>query len=181
MPALLALIPGRVWVGGALAAALIAGGWYALHQYGDGRFNAGRDEVMAAWGRETIQRQAVATQAGIDAARETQRRLDKQQESQRAQSEQLAAARDDAAGARAAADRLRDFAASLAATARGGAASRDPAAVPDGPAADAALSLLTDLLSRSEDTSGELAEFADSARIAGQQCERDYDALTTNP
>ncbi|PRG58380.1 hypothetical protein C6T69_31085, partial [Burkholderia multivorans] len=25
---------------------------------------------------------------------------------------------------------------------------------------------------------GELAEYADRARIAGQQCERDYDALT---
>jgi hypothetical protein len=34
------------------------------------------------------------------------------------------------------------------------------------------------VLGRAGERAGELAEYADRARIAGQQCERDYDALT---
>lgn len=39
--------------------------------------------------------------------------------------------------------------------------------------------LIADVLGRADQRAGELAEYADRARIAGQQCERDYDALTT--
>ncbi|MDI3304904.1 MAG: DUF2514 family protein [Burkholderia multivorans] len=35
------------------------------------------------------------------------------------------------------------------------------------------------MLGRVDERAGELAEYADRARIAGQQCERDYDTLTT--
>ena len=38
--------------------------------------------------------------------------------------------------------------------------------------------VLTELLDRAQARHGELAEYADAARIAGQQCERDYDSLT---
>jgi hypothetical protein len=37
---------------------------------------------------------------------------------------------------------------------------------------------VADVLGRADERAGELAEYADRARIAGQQCERDYDALT---
>ncbi|KVM83492.1 hypothetical protein WT05_19160 [Burkholderia stagnalis] len=41
-----------------------------------------------------------------------------------------------------------------------------------------ALDLLADVLGRTDDRAGEPVEYADRAHIAGQQCERDYDALT---
>ncbi len=42
-----------------------------------------------------------------------------------------------------------------------------------------ALDLLADVFGRSDETSGELAKIADDRGIAGKQCERDYDALTS--
>jgi hypothetical protein len=38
--------------------------------------------------------------------------------------------------------------------------------------------LLADLFGRADERAGELAKIADERGIAGQQCERDYDALT---
>ncbi|MCY1463236.1 hypothetical protein D9M71_811040 [compost metagenome] len=38
--------------------------------------------------------------------------------------------------------------------------------------------VLSDLLARADERAGELAKAYDLARIAGQQCEREYDALT---
>jgi phage tail sheath protein FI len=40
-----------------------------------------------------------------------------------------------------------------------------------------ALDLLADLLGRADERAGELAKIADERGIAGQQCERSYDAL----
>ncbi|MGU7780544.1 DUF2514 family protein [Burkholderia sp. PU8-34] len=57
-------------------------------------------------------------------------------------------------------------------------AARHPAATAGSPATGDALVLLADVLGRADDRAGELAEYADRARIAGQQCQRDYDALT---
>ncbi|WP_334070261.1 DUF2514 family protein, partial [Burkholderia cepacia] len=58
------------------------------------------------------------------------------------------------------------------------AAARHPAATTGGSAAGDALDLLANVLGRADQRAGDLAEYADRARIAGQQCERDYDALT---
>ncbi|KVK90357.1 DUF2514 family protein [Burkholderia cepacia] len=55
---------------------------------------------------------------------------------------------------------------------------RDPAAPAGSAAAGGALDLLANVLGRADQRAGDLAEYADRARIAGQQCERDYDALT---
>ncbi len=42
--------------------------------------------------------------------------------------------------------------------------------------------LLADVLGRADQRAGDLAQYADAARVAGQKCERDYDALiSTTP
>ena len=84
-------------------------------------------------------------------------------------------ARTDAAAAATAADGLRKQVAGLVERARHTAASAGSTATGD------ALDLLADVLGRSDETSGELAKIADDRGIAGQQCERDYDALTAAP
>ncbi|MGU7813166.1 DUF2514 family protein [Burkholderia sp. AW49-1] len=83
-------------------------------------------------------------------------------------------ARADAAVAGGVADGLRRQVAALVADARraGAAAGR--------PATGDALDLLADLFGRADEHAGELAKIADERGIAGQQCERSYDALITN-
>ncbi|WP_399677111.1 DUF2514 family protein [Xenophilus sp.] len=81
----------------------------------------------------------------------------------------------DLAASRAAADGLRTAAASAARRACPRAAAADPGQ--GQPGADP-LDLLVDVLGRADARAGELAEYADRARIAGQACERAYDAIT---
>jgi len=69
---------------------------------------------------------------------------------------------------------LRKQVAALVADARRAAASAGSPATGD------ALDLLADVLGRTDDAAGELAKIADERGIAGQQCERSYDALTGN-
>lgn len=84
-----------------------------------------------------------------------------------------ATARADAAGQRAAADRLRQRAERMVADA----IARNPALAEGGPATGAAVDMLAHVLGRAVDAAGQLAEYADAARIAGLTCERAYDAL----
>lgn len=84
-------------------------------------------------------------------------------------------ARDDHAAADVAHDRLSDRAAAVA---RGCQAAPDPvAAAGSAPASGAGL-LLADVLRKSDERTGQLASYADQARIAGLTCERAFDALT---
>lgn len=53
----------------------------------------------------------------------------------------------------------------------------DPATVSSSPPAGDTIGVLADLLSRADQRAGVLAAYADAARIAGQACERSYDAL----
>ncbi|WP_428419161.1 DUF2514 family protein [Methylibium sp.] len=106
---------------------------------------------------------------------EIQRRADEQQEVIRNAEKQQAQARTDALAAAAAARRLRERAAQLAAAC--GPAGPHPAPAGAGEATAGAGLVLTDVLGRSDDTSGELAEAFDAARGAGLACERAYDAL----
>ncbi|MBJ9617737.1 DUF2514 domain-containing protein [Burkholderia multivorans] len=103
---------------------------------------------------------------------EYQRRTAAQQEIANDANQQRTAALADAFAARAAAGSLQQRVDQLVA------AARHPAASAGSPAAGDALDLLADVLGRIDERAGELAEYADRARIAGQQCERDYDALT---
>ncbi|AOI94857.1 DUF2514 family protein [Burkholderia sp. LA-2-3-30-S1-D2] len=85
----------------------------------------------------------------------------------------------DAAAADGAAVSLRKQVAALVVDVRRAAASTRSTATGD------ALDLLADVLGRTDEAAGEFARIADERGIAGQQCERSYDALIgdaqTNP
>ncbi|WP_175712574.1 DUF2514 family protein [Burkholderia ambifaria] len=109
--------------------------------------------------------------AAINAARaEEQRRTAAQQEIAKDANQQRTAALADAFAARAAAGSLQQRVA----------AARHPAASAGSPAAGDALDLLAELFGRADERAGELAKIADERGIAGQQCERSYDALIGN-
>ncbi|AOK00204.1 DUF2514 family protein [Burkholderia vietnamiensis] len=149
----------RVWLV-VIAATVggIAGGYFKGHADGT------RATVVAA---------QKALLAAVAAARaEEQRRTAAQSEIAKDANQQRTAALADAFAARAAAGSLQQRVDQLVA------AARHPTAAAGGPAAGDALDLLADVLGRADERAGELAEYADRARIAGQQCERDYDALT---
>lgn len=90
---------------------------------------------------------------------------------------QIDAARADAATAARAADSLRGQLARYVAAAR--AASPGASLATPSPATSDPLDLLAKLYSEADERAGQLAVYADAARIAGQACERAYDALTT--
>lgn len=108
-----------------------------------------------------------------------QQRTKQLQEAQDADHKARLVAEADARRADAAADSLRERAAQLAAAAR--CPVQDPAAATSGPPANAPADLLADLLGRSDEIAGELARYADQARLAGQLCERSYQALMPDP
>ena len=154
---------------GVAAAALIATGaagfaWFVHHER-----DIGRAEVRAK----------VASEAAAEAernAKETQRRLDQQQEAQRVHDEDLARVTADADRARDAAGQLRQRVDELVAAAR-----RSGCNSPAGgqrPATEDPIGMLAELQRRADERAGILADYADRARIAGQQCERAYDSLS---
>ncbi|MBU9417140.1 DUF2514 domain-containing protein [Burkholderia multivorans] len=152
------LLDPRLWLAFIAALAITAGGCY---------FKGHADGV-----RVTTAAAQKAQLAAVDAARtEEQRRTAAQQEVADNAAQERDQARADAAAAASAADGLRQQVAVLVERAR------HPATSAGSPAAGDALDLLADVLSRVDERAGELAEYADRARIAGQQCERDYDAL----
>jgi hypothetical protein len=129
--------------------------------------------------RDADQSAKVADQAKqIDDLRaerdEFDRRLVAQQEIATDAAKERDQARADAAVADGAADGLRKHVAALVADAR-------RAGPPAGsPATGDALDLLADLFGRADERAGELAKIADERGIAGQQCERSYDALISD-
>jgi hypothetical protein len=149
---------------------------FAIHRYGNGRYEAGKAEVTAKWDKERAQQAAAALAESQANARETQRRLAAQQESQHEYDAQLAQARRDAAAANAALDGLRKRANQYAAAARR--AASNPAAVGNSAPASDAAGVLADVLGKLGGRAQLLAAYADAARRAGKQCERDYDALS---
>ena len=114
---------------------------------------------------------------GERSAREEEQQRAKAQEEARAHAqEQRTVADAGAADADAAGQRLHDESAKLAATVS--CPGPDTAAIDRGQAAARAAMVLSDLLARADERAGELAQAYDRARIAGQQCEREYDGLT---
>ncbi len=97
-----------------------------------------------------------------------------QKETVDAATTQAAAAAADAARQRTAAERLR---ARLAAR-QTDLGPRDPAAAASGPPAAAGSCVPADLFGRVLDAAGQLAAIADQRGVAGQACERAYQALT---
>lgn len=151
----------RLWLAFIAALAITAGGCYFK-----GRADGVRTTAAAA---------QKAQLAAVNAARaEEQRRTAAQSEIAKDANQQRTAALADAFAARAAAGSLQQRVDQLVAAARHSTANAGS------PAAGDALDLLADVLGRTDQRAGELAAYADAARIAGQQCERNYDALTVS-
>nr|WP_304665104.1 DUF2514 domain-containing protein [Pseudomonas tremae] len=130
----------------------------------------------AKWAEEvSSQSEAVATTTTEYRTEEQRRQKAANQVANHARQEQTAALTD-AAVADAAGDRLRVEAGKLAA-----ATSCSPSntgAAERGKAASRAAMVLSELLSRSDARAGELAKYADSARVAGLACNRLVDELS---
>ncbi|MDN7937453.1 DUF2514 family protein [Burkholderia multivorans] len=151
----------RVWLAFIIALAITAAGCYFK-----GHHDADQSATVA-----DQEKQIRELKAERD---EYQRRTAAQQENANHAAKERDQARADAAAAASAADGLRKQVAVLVT------AARHPAATAGSPAAGDALDLLADVLGRADERAGELAKIADERGIAGQQCERDYDALTVS-
>ncbi|RQR48906.1 DUF2514 family protein [Burkholderia sp. Bp9126] len=149
----------RIWlvvVAGIVAGS--AGGYFKGHQ------DADQSAKVAAQAKQIAELAAERD--------EYRRRSTAQQEIATHAAKERDQARVDADAAASAADGLRRQVAALVADARRTIASTG------GSSAGDALDLLADVLGRSDARAGELATIADERGIAGQQCERSYDALT---
>lgn len=156
---------------GLLAASLFAAGWTA----NGWRKNAELAELTAGQAQER-RNEAYAQVKAVDLARlEEQRRTAAQTEIANVATKDAETARGDARAAGAAAEQLRGRVAQLLAASR---AAGNPAAAGGGSPTDDPIGMLADVLGRADQRAGILAEYADAARIAGQACERSYDALT---
>ena len=137
------------------------------HQRGIGH-TAGAKEVRAEW-------TAAALVESEARAKETFRRISRQKENQDANTAELTAARAAADRNAADADRVRSQATESAR--QWAARIADSPTGADLAAAAEAIAVCTDLLGRADRAAGILAAYADAARIAGLQCERDYTSL----
>lgn len=137
---------------------------------------AERDKVVAEFAQYRANTLDSVRQQ-VEAAREDERRTQIQLSKELENAHQsLTAARAAADDARSALDRLRARARAVAAG--GQCPAQHPAAAASGPAAGDPAGLLADLLVEAAAEARRYAEIADNARIAGQLCERSYDALT---
>ncbi|WP_122386766.1 DUF2514 domain-containing protein [Pseudomonas syringae group genomosp. 7] len=164
-------------VGAVLILLALAGALYGAYRHGVTVTNLA---WQSKWAKQvSAQSQAVATTTADYRTEEQRRQKAANQVANDARQEQTAALTD-AAAADAAGDRLHVQAGKLAAAASS--APSDTGAAERGKAATRAAMVLSELLSRSDARAGELAKYADSARIAGLACNRFVDELsnTTN-
>lgn len=167
-----ALLNWRVWLALGMAAVLTFGGFKAYHA-GKG---VGVAQVQGQWDAAELARARADIEAARVNAKETQRRLDRQKANQDVQDKELAAARGDAVRNRNDADSLRDQNATTAKQWRD--ALGNSPTVEQCAAAGDTIVLSADVLGRMDKAASDLAQYSDTARIAGLKCERDYDALT---
>ncbi len=155
--------------------ALLAVVWSYWLAYDHGRSVERAEAATASAQRDSGDR--LAEVLGERGARQEENRRETAREEVRAHAQEERTIADaGAAGADAADQRLRDESGKFAAAVS--CPGTDTAAVARGQAATRAAMVLSDLLSRADERAGELAFALDRARIAGQQCEREYDALT---
>lgn len=167
-------VPWRL-VGWALLVALVFGAGWEVQGW--------RKDVEISTIKEDRARerrdQALAQIKAVDDARiEEQRVTAVQARNANEAIKQLQAAQ---AGARAADAARRELLARVTALANAARRPDDSGAVAAGPPTSDPVVLLADVLGRADQRAGDLAQYADAARIAGQKCERDYDALTVRP
>ncbi len=166
----LRLVPGHHWAYLALVAAVGTAGVVFVHH----ERAIGAATAQAQLEHERAAVAAAGASAAAAAATESQRREARMLEIVNA-TQQLAVrvASDSAALARERGDlqlQLADY--------RARAIAVDPAAPNSCAAARAAVDLLADLFGRASDRAAQLARVADDRGVAGQACERAYDALT---
>ncbi|MCX2817443.1 MULTISPECIES: DUF2514 domain-containing protein [unclassified Pseudomonas] len=159
------------WVGCAAVLVLLFSHWTA--------YEHGRSVELAKAGQQSAKRDSgdrLAELIGERSARlEEHRSADAQQEARLKAHEERTIANAGAADADAAGQRLRSDASQLAAAVS--CPGTDTAAIARGEAATRAAMVLSDLLTRADARAGELAKAYDRARVAGNQCEREHDAL----
>ncbi|TYO83644.1 DUF2514 domain-containing protein [Pseudomonas sp. CK-NBRI-02] len=160
----------------ALALLLLVASYWGTYQHGR---SVERAEAAAASAQRDSGDRLAEVLGERSARQEEQRRAQAQEEARAHAREEHQLADAGAAGADAAGQRLRNEAGKLAATVR--CPGPDPAAIARGQAATRAAMVLSDLLTRADARAGELAKAYDRARIAGQQCEAEYDALIRKP
>jgi hypothetical protein len=166
-----AAVPWRAVAVVVLAGAAFATGWSVQGWRKDGEI----DSLRRSYAEERLAQEAAKVGAVGDARREEQRRLFEQAEIANAAKKEADQARADARAADAIAGRLRQRVADLVAASRAGG---DSTATSGGSAAGDPIGMLADVLGRCDRRAGILAQYADAARIAGQACERTYEALT---
>ncbi|KPW95727.1 MULTISPECIES: DUF2514 domain-containing protein [Pseudomonas syringae group] len=160
-------------VGLLLVLLALAGALYGAYLHG---VNVTDLAWKAKWAEEaSTQSEAVASKTTEYRTEEQRRQKAANQVANDARQEQTAALTD-AAVADAAGERLRVEAGKLAAAS---CAPVDTGAAQRGKAANRAAMVLSELLSRSDARAGELAKYADSARITGLACNRFVDELTS--
>lgn len=165
----MSLLDPRVWLAVTLA---------LMMSYGAGRLQQHHIDAKAFQAERTAAALA-ATQTQLKAVNEAraeeQRRTEEQSRIADEARKDSDTARADANAAHAVAERLRQRLGELVAA--GHAAGNSATAGPSQAAGDP-LDVLADVLSRADKRAGELAEYADAAHVAGQACERAYDALS---
>ncbi|WP_122575359.1 DUF2514 domain-containing protein [Pseudomonas viridiflava] len=161
-------------LGGVLLILLaVAGALYGAYLHGA---NVTDLEWQAKWAEQgSTQSQAVANTTNEYRTEEQRRQKAANQVANDARQEQTAAIAD-AVVADAAGDRLRSEAGKLAASAS--CVPSDPGIADRGKNATRAAMVLSDLLSRADARAGELAKYADSARIAGLACQSFSDDIS---
>ncbi|WP_236238475.1 DUF2514 domain-containing protein [Pseudomonas faucium] len=163
----------KSWTMRSMALLALLGSYWLIYQHGRSVERAEAAQLSAQ--RDSGDRLAeVVGERG--ARQEEQRRAAAQEEARAHGQEERTIAGAGAAGADPTGQRVRGDAANFAAAVS--CSGTDPAAVARGQAATRAAMVLSDLFARADERAGELAKAYDLARIAGQQCEREYDALT---
>jgi len=168
--ALLSAISPRAWLEVGAAVAIASAVAWAIHHERD----VGRHEIQVQWDADRARMKAEADKAQAANDAESARRIETLKEIERDSQDKVAAARDAASAATDSALRLQQR---FAAAARSRTAPGNPAAAASSASAPAASDLLADVFNRIDDAAGQLAAYADAARIAGAACERSYDAL----
>ena len=161
-------------------AAVLGGIGYAVHRHSGAitavkqeSFKAGQSDTQGKWDKEKIAQSTEALQRAAREADETARRLKQQKENDDAQQRKNDLAKADAARLSARADKLQRAASDVAST-FGCPVSGDSALE----CIRKAAATLGNVLGQCGQRHRELAIAADDARIRGQRCEADYDALT---
>ncbi|MES2187247.1 MAG: DUF2514 family protein [Pseudomonadota bacterium] len=160
------------------AAALILWAVHAWNTHNDRMYQDGREFEAPRWSVVIDAYKEKARVQELLNASESGRRRGAQQASQQENDHDQATLQTDRPRAASASDGVRRAAAAVANAARSGCPAGNPAPGKVSPPAGDPIGVLADVLGRADARAGLLADYADRARAAGAQCERDYDALT---